>query len=271
MSLSKSLKKIGKSVVKTVTNNALPAVGSAIGGYFGNPALGYELGSMVNGAVGLGSDSLQSEYNIAAQKELANYNAQMQMQLNKQTQDYNLQMWNLTNQYNSPQAQMLRFAEAGLNPNLVYSLSNTAGSAPNLEAPKFDTGPYNPVDTRYQRAQLQLALAEHKQQVTNQAIENDLKRQQLVLSARAADREDRLADAQIKNLASSLGLRYSINDSKMSYYRDKFAWQKYQDDLDDYYRREQKLPYFGKYWLKKFVPAVYNQKMGRRPMLMDYY
>lgn len=39
---------------------------------------------------------------------------------------YNLYTWNLQNEYNSPKAQMQRFAEAGLNPNLIYSRSNTA-------------------------------------------------------------------------------------------------------------------------------------------------
>ena len=37
----------------------------------------------------------------------------------KRQQDYNTQMWNQTNQYNSPQMQMQRYKEAGLNPNLV--------------------------------------------------------------------------------------------------------------------------------------------------------
>lgn len=40
----------------------------------------------------------------------------------------NLAFWNLQNQYNSPAAQMQRFRDAGLNPNLIYGQQNTAGS-----------------------------------------------------------------------------------------------------------------------------------------------
>lgn len=217
-----SLKKIGKNLLKTVEQNALPAVGATIGSFAGNPALGYQIGNMVNGAVGLGASSADgigatydanlNSQNLAMQKELAQYNADQQMRINKATHEQNLQMWNLQNAYNSPEAQMKRYEEAGLNPNLIYDQQNTASGVPMLESPRFDTGPYNPVDTRVQREQLALAIQEHKLQIQNQAIENDMKRQQLSLSARAADREDRLADAQIKNLASSLGLRYAEFD-----------------------------------------------------------
>lgn len=58
--------------------------------------------------------------------------------LSSQQNDYNLQMWNLTNEYNSPQAQMQRFKEAGLNPNLVYGQGNTgnASSPPQMVVPQ---------------------------------------------------------------------------------------------------------------------------------------
>lgn len=48
-----------------------------------------------------------------------------------------LRMWNMTNEYNSPAAQMARFRAAGLNPNLIYSQSNTSQSpAPALIHPE---------------------------------------------------------------------------------------------------------------------------------------
>lgn len=46
---------------------------------------------------------------------------------NKQN-EYNEMLWNKQNAYNSPMAQMQRFKEAGLNPNLIYGQSNTGGS-----------------------------------------------------------------------------------------------------------------------------------------------
>lgn len=51
----------------------------------------------------------------------------------------NVDMWNRQNEYNSPAAQMQRFASAGLNPNLIYQQGNpgNASSAPQFSAPSF--------------------------------------------------------------------------------------------------------------------------------------
>jgi len=46
----------------------------------------------------------------------------------------NLALWNLQNQYNTPEAQMSRFKAAGLNPNLIYGQGN-AGNASQLSTP----------------------------------------------------------------------------------------------------------------------------------------
>lgn len=49
---------------------------------------------------------------------------------------YNIEQWNRTNEYNSPQNQMKRYMEAGLNPNLIYGSGNaSAGNA--ASAPEF--------------------------------------------------------------------------------------------------------------------------------------
>lgn len=77
-----------------------------------NPA-----GSAISGAFGLIGSALQYKYNS---------------QLQEKQNQFNLDMWNLQNEYNSPQAQMKRFEEAGLNPALMYSQGNpgNATSAP---------------------------------------------------------------------------------------------------------------------------------------------
>lgn len=54
----------------------------------------------------------------------------------------NLHFWNMQNEYNSPQSQMKRLQEAGLNPNLVYGSGQAqqpAGniSTPDVQAPQF--------------------------------------------------------------------------------------------------------------------------------------
>lgn len=75
------------------------------------------VGSAVSGAFGLIGSALQYKYNS---------------QLQEKQNQFNLDMWNLQNEYNSPQAQMKRFEEAGLNPALMYSQGNpgNAASAP---------------------------------------------------------------------------------------------------------------------------------------------
>lgn len=49
-------------------------------------------------------------------------------------------MWEAQNRYNSPMAQMARFSEAGLNPNLVYGQGSAgnAASIPSFDVPKAD-------------------------------------------------------------------------------------------------------------------------------------
>jgi hypothetical protein len=42
------------------------------------------------------------------------------IQLAREAQKHDLNMWNLANEYNSPANQMSRFKDAGLNPNLMY-------------------------------------------------------------------------------------------------------------------------------------------------------
>lgn len=81
------------------------------------------LGGAVQGAIGLAGQALQYRYN----KKLA-----------EQQNQYNLDMWNLQNEYNSPSAQMRRFQDAGLNPNLIYGqgTNGNASTAPQMVTPQ---------------------------------------------------------------------------------------------------------------------------------------
>lgn len=55
----------------------------------------------------------------------------------------NLAFWRMQNEYNSPQAQMKRFQDAGLNPNLIYGQGNSgpagAVQTPDVQSPQFRT------------------------------------------------------------------------------------------------------------------------------------
>lgn len=106
--------------------------GSSIGGILGALALGY---SAYQGARN------QKKQN-QANKELAEY------QYSKE-----LEMWNRQNEYNSPQSQMQRYQQAGLNPNMIYgSGSASAGNSstlPKYQAPQLNYS-FNPAEQMLQ-------------------------------------------------------------------------------------------------------------------------
>lgn len=70
-----------------------------------------------------------------------------QLDLAKYQADRNLDLWNLNNEYNTPQAQMERYKAAGLNPNLIYGDGGSSGNSsspsesftlPTLRSPRYD-------------------------------------------------------------------------------------------------------------------------------------
>lgn len=99
---------------------------------------------------------------------LAHEAQEFQKQESELAFERNKEMWNLQNEYNSPAAQMKRYQDAGLNPNLVYG-QGTPGNAQNsptynpaqavkakainpaqMIAPRFD---FNPLEAYYMIAQ----------------------------------------------------------------------------------------------------------------------
>lgn len=92
-------------------------------------------GSLTPGLNQLGDNFLNGYINYYYQKKLAEKQNEMQ-------KDF----WNMQNAYNAPSAQMARFDSAGLNPNLIYSQNNTAGSVGTAAVGSFNM-PNNQVKT----------------------------------------------------------------------------------------------------------------------------
>ncbi|CAF3321572.1 unnamed protein product [Rotaria socialis] len=86
--------------------------------------------ALIAGAASLGSQIIGSSIQ----------NKQNQ-RLTDRAQQFELEMWNKSNEYNSPQAQMARLKSAGLNPNLVYGSGNVSGQssspAPRAHIPEY--------------------------------------------------------------------------------------------------------------------------------------
>lgn len=156
---------------------------SSIGKIFtsGNPILS----AAITAAGSLLSSSQNNQASLQAQ-QLAN---QGNMELAKYAYSKDLEMWNRQNAYNTPSAQMQRYKEAGLNPNLIYGSGASAGNA--SQAPSFNPSHINPEVKRvpdygaiignaigqYNQLRLQQAQLENIQANTNnlgyQAVYND--------------------------------------------------------------------------------------------------
>lgn len=131
--------------------------------------LGGFLGSLASGAFGLLGQGLNYKY----QEALAD----------KQNQ-FNLDMWRMNNEYNSPQAQMKRFEEAGLNPALIYGQGSAGLSssppvqnvpdAPNVSKDLAELGKsFNIENLKTLIANRKKAQAEAQQAQTNADREKD--------------------------------------------------------------------------------------------------
>lgn len=82
------------------------------------------IGSGISAAAQLGSSVVKNRKSFKYSKKLAEFQ-----------NDINLRNWNLQNAYNSPQSQMARLKQAGLNPNLVYQNGGASTAAGDINAP----------------------------------------------------------------------------------------------------------------------------------------
>lgn len=87
--------------------------------------MGFSLGKTISGAVkGFASGGVTGAIAGAGLGALDAYQDKAAL---KYQQKQNIKLWNMQNEYNNPKAQMQRYIDAGLNPNLIYSQQNTAG------------------------------------------------------------------------------------------------------------------------------------------------
>lgn len=116
-----------------------------------------------------------NEQNIRAQKDINNQNIENQWK-----------MWNATNEYNSPVAQMARYREAGLNPNLIYGQGSSGNAtqanigtaqAPQVQAKQMQNAQIFSQASQYMSLLLQQEEVQSKQ-IDNEiqsSIANDIK------------------------------------------------------------------------------------------------
>lgn len=142
------------------------------------PLISNIAGGMINSGANLAAVREQNK----AQMDLAQYQA-----------DQNLKLWNLNNAYNTPQAQMQRYRDAGLNPHLIYgngsaSSGNSSAPAQGYQAPTLnrahiDTGIQNAGGAYLNGLSVSSAIRKQNadtamvhQQIANLQEDNNLKR-----------------------------------------------------------------------------------------------
>lgn len=102
--------------------------------------------------------------------------------------DYNLKLWNLNNEYNTPAAQMQRFKEAGLNPNLVYTQGTPGNSSSPAAAShaNYTLSPQKDFQTQLQNVagiiEMITNLAGNVSSMVSQGYDTALKRNELAWS-----------------------------------------------------------------------------------------
>lgn len=95
-------------------------------------------GSYVPDTLGDARQAQQQVFGSYSKRDMTDYStAAYNYLMKQQEQAYNLELWNLTNEYNSPAAQMKRYQDAGLNPNLIYSQQNAANPPASSSAASF--------------------------------------------------------------------------------------------------------------------------------------
>lgn len=188
-----------------------------------------DIGSAVNGAIANTWNIVSGIGSFVQKKKQLNKYLDFQREENQKTRDYNLNLakqqnqwnidqWNRENEYNTPLAQMSRYKDAGLNPDLMYGQQNLSAASPEMTAGEPGSPmDYSPVangptigeaasiaaNSRLTNAQAKLAESQANKvdaETVGQTINNDwlpklLKGQTEI---NEADVKQRLADAGLK-------------------------------------------------------------------------
>nr|QJB19972.1 MAG: DNA pilot protein [Microvirus sp.] len=108
--------------------------------------IGLGAASLIGGAVSSGTGIINSLLQNRMAKRNTDETIAANMNLAKYQYSQELENWNRQNEYNSPNSQMKRFTEAGLNPNLIYGQGNSGNATvmPRYNAPtiKKDYQPF---------------------------------------------------------------------------------------------------------------------------------
>lgn len=137
----------------------------------------------VAAAIAAGGSLLSSGLSSLSNRRNTNKTIEANRKMAQFQYSKDLEMWNRTNEYNSPENQMLRLKQGGLNPNLVYGHGTVAGNAPQGSMPKFNAPQaqynYSPLDVSSPISTFQ-DMTMKQAQTDNLRAQNDAIRQTVV-------------------------------------------------------------------------------------------
>lgn len=120
MSFWSTLGKIGGSILGTAGS----AIGSLVGGKAGNV-----IGSVTSGLGSAIAGSSAASDDRKAQMQMLQYQMEAQQQENQKNRDWQEEMWNKQNEYNTPTNQLKLYTDAGYNPLTALNAMNGSSSA----------------------------------------------------------------------------------------------------------------------------------------------
>lgn len=161
----------------------------------------------------------------AAAAEMTDATNRANLILAEYQNQWNLDQWNRENEYNSPVAQMARYQEAGLNPNLIYGQQNLSAGSPQAANARVESG--HIVSKREQRMQAKLATVTG---AINTVLSmfgtfQDVRLRQEQIDKVKADTQLTLANAGLTDDRRTQ-MAYEIQQSMADTFMKQFNWKK---------------------------------------------
>lgn len=186
------------------------------------------VGDVVQGASNLGG----SIFNAIFQKKENQRNRDFAQQQAQQSRQWQIEQWNMENAYNSPAAQIQRYIDAGLNPNLIYGqLGNGLNSAPSVPQGEAVHGRAPFINTQMSLAStLQGKLLDAQIERMQTQNENDTKFTDAQIN-RFAELNN-LTEVEVKKATTEIDLVNSQIDENMQAIENmKVQWESLSEDV----------------------------------------
>ena len=191
------------------------------------------LGTVLGGIFGSKSQNSANAANLQINRENNAFNERM---MQKQL-DYNNDMWNKQNAYNTPSAQVQRLKEAGLNPYLMMSNGNQIGTAssansasmasasgnPNMQAYDPSSGISNGVNAIGGAIANYISMKKAESEISKMNFENKLLEQQIISMSKDNEYKSLMNDEMLR------GFKFD-NYKKSAEYENQLWSNRYQQE-----------------------------------------